>query len=163
WFSAWARSPPAQCSFWSGRRVRGVGRSSRPGQAQRVFHQPQNNGKHSANPRCLRSPGSRLPFPMQPKGWTPERLLLVCRIFTDDEFRKTAMNTKNWLPGIGRPSLLPALALFAFSAHADGPADNRADQVRPVPPPGLAMDAADRQELQEGVARLGHEIADLRE
>ncbi|MGB7329416.1 MAG: prolyl oligopeptidase family serine peptidase [Rubripirellula sp.] len=45
-------------------------------------------------------------------------------------------------------SLSFVLVVFAgivaggLSALADGPADNRADQVRPIPPPGIELDAA---------------------
>jgi pimeloyl-ACP methyl ester carboxylesterase len=44
----------------------------------------------------------------------------------------------------------------------DGPADNLVDKVRPVPPPGVSVPAADRQALQDGVDALGKEIASLR-
>ena len=55
-----------------------------------------------------------------------------------------------------------ALTLTAAVLRADGPGDNRADKVRPVPPPGVAIPAADRQELQAGVEALGKEIDELR-
>jgi dienelactone hydrolase len=58
--------------------------------------------------------------------------------------------------------VLSALTLAAGALRADGPADNRADKVRPVPPPGAAIPAADREELQTGVDALGKEIDDLR-
>ncbi len=45
---------------------------------------------------------------------------------------------------------------------ADGPQDNLADKVRRIPPPGLAVAAEDRIELEAGVAALGNEIAELR-
>ena len=57
---------------------------------------------------------------------------------------------------------LSALALAAASLHADGPGDNVADKVRPVPPPGVEIPAADREALQAGVNELGKEIDDLR-
>jgi hypothetical protein len=47
-------------------------------------------------------------------------------------------------------------------AQADGPADNLADKVRRIPPPGVALEAADRQELELKVQALGKEIGDLR-
>jgi dienelactone hydrolase len=58
--------------------------------------------------------------------------------------------------------VLSALTLAAGALRADGPADNRADKVRPVPAPGVAIPAADREELQKGVDALGKEIEDLR-
>ncbi len=54
------------------------------------------------------------------------------------------------------------LILGSFSLEADGPADNLPDQVRRVPPPGIALPAADRAELETGVAELGREIDALR-
>lgn len=46
---------------------------------------------------------------------------------------------------------------------ADGPADNQADKVRPVPPPGVVIADTDRRELEAGVAELGREIDSARE
>jgi hypothetical protein len=57
--------------------------------------------------------------------------------------------------------ILPALFLAA-AVYADGPNDNLPDKVRPVPPPGIVIPDADRQELQAGVEALGQEIAALR-
>ena len=37
-----------------------------------------------------------------------------------------------------------------FPAVADGPADNKSEQVRPVPPPGIALPDADREALTSG-------------
>ena len=45
---------------------------------------------------------------------------------------------------------------------ADGPRDNAADKVRPVPPPGIEVPAADRAELEKGVTALGQQIDALR-
>src|SRR5262245_43728591 len=53
------------------------------------------------------------------------------------------------------------LVSFAFHSLADGPGDNLADKVRRVPPPGVDLTAADREELAEGVDKLGREIAVL--
>src|SRR6266446_10513395 len=53
-------------------------------------------------------------------------------------------------------------ALFTPSALADGPADNLPDKVRPVPRKGATIAAEDRQQLEDGVARLGSEIDALR-
>src|SRR5205814_7401523 len=56
------------------------------------------------------------------------------------------------------------LALFtAALAQADGPADNLVDNVRPVPPPGIAIPADARGELQSGIDSLGEEIDALRQ
>jgi hypothetical protein len=60
------------------------------------------------------------------------------------------------------PTALLAACLAAAALHADGPADNQPDKVRPVPPPGVEIPAADRDELQAGVDQLGKEIDDLR-
>jgi dienelactone hydrolase len=54
--------------------------------------------------------------------------------------------------------LLAAVALV----RADGPGDNLPDKVRPVPPPGVAVPAEDRADLQAGVDALGKEIDGLR-
>jgi predicted peptidase len=51
---------------------------------------------------------------------------------------------------------------IALNTLADGPADNLADKVRRVPPPGIAIPAAARTELEAGVADLGKEIDSLR-
>ncbi len=54
---------------------------------------------------------------------------------------------------------LPILSTFSsVSAQQDGPTD-----VRPVPPPGVAVPEADRAELAAGIAALGKEIDSLRE
>src|SRR5690349_12230959 len=60
-----------------------------------------------------------------------------------------------------RISLACAALLFAATARADGPADNIADKVRPVPPPGIKLSDGDRQELTDRTAALGKEIAAL--
>jgi pimeloyl-ACP methyl ester carboxylesterase len=57
--------------------------------------------------------------------------------------------------------LLLWLALVPLLA-ADGPGDNVPDKVRPVPPPGVKIAEADRQELQKAVDALGTEIDELR-
>jgi hypothetical protein len=57
---------------------------------------------------------------------------------------------------------LAALALIGGLGFADGVQDNRVNNVRPVPPPGVAIPADARAELQQGVADLGKEIDDLR-
>jgi predicted peptidase len=54
------------------------------------------------------------------------------------------------------------LLFLITAAHADGPADNIVDNVRRIPPPGVAVPAADRAELEAGIAQLGSEIDALK-
>ncbi|EMI22491.1 putative secreted protein [Rhodopirellula maiorica SM1] len=54
------------------------------------------------------------------------------------------------------------LLLLISTALADGPADNVADQVRPVPPLGIELSQADRNELEGGLAQLNKKIEQLR-
>ena len=54
------------------------------------------------------------------------------------------------------------VVVLALCARADGPADNLADKVRPVPPPGAAISDADRAELQAGLEQLGAALGDAR-
>ena len=51
-----------------------------------------------------------------------------------------------------------ACVLATSLVFADGPKDNALDQVRPVPPPGIAVGDADRAELEKGAGDLGKEI-----
>ena len=62
------------------------------------------------------------------------------------------------------PRLLPLLlgVVISISAFADGPADNQADKVRRVPPPGVVIAATDRAELKEGADQLARELDTLR-
>lgn len=62
---------------------------------------------------------------------------------------------RRWFPMCG---LLVACGM----ALGDGPQDNLVDKVRRIPPPGVALQPADRAELEAGVEALGKEIADLR-
>ncbi|HTU23005.1 MAG TPA: hypothetical protein VMG10_33520, partial [Gemmataceae bacterium] len=59
----------------------------------------------------------------------------------------------------------PLLCVVVIAAllHADGPGDNRPDKVRPVPPPGIPIDDADRPSLQAEVEALGKDIEQLRQ
>ena len=59
-----------------------------------------------------------------------------------------------------RASLLTLLV--ATAVRADGPADNVAEKVRPVPPPGIMVPAEVRDELQSGIDALGKEIDQLK-
>jgi len=55
--------------------------------------------------------------------------------------------------------LVVASPVFLF---ADGPADNSAANVRPVPPPGLALQPADKTALEQGVKDLDALINDAK-
>lgn len=55
------------------------------------------------------------------------------------------------------------LALALLAAHADGPADNSLDKVRPVPPPGKPVSASDRASLEPGLKELASDISQLRD
>ncbi|MES2793620.1 MAG: prolyl oligopeptidase family serine peptidase [Planctomycetota bacterium] len=46
-------------------------------------------------------------------------------------------------------------------AIADGPADNKADQVRPVPPPGIALPDADKDALTAGLQPFQTKLDEL--
>ncbi len=59
-------------------------------------------------------------------------------------------------------SMVLGLFLIATRVGADGPGDNIVDKVRPVPPPGIKLSAADQQELSLGVEQLGKAITELR-
>jgi hypothetical protein len=68
---------------------------------------------------------------------------------------------RSWLALAG----LLALALSSppgSVVRADGPADNRPDSVRPVPPPGIRLSEADRKALGDGLATLNAELSTLR-
>ena len=45
---------------------------------------------------------------------------------------------------------------------ADGAQDNRADGVRPVPPPGVEVSAADKTQLESSLNQLRQRISELR-
>ncbi len=57
---------------------------------------------------------------------------------------------------------LAALFALTFTALADGPADNKFDVVRRVPPEGIQIAPAARTELQTGADALAKEIDSLR-
>ena len=56
-----------------------------------------------------------------------------------------------------------AAILSAVRLVADGPADNRVDSVRRIPPPGVVIADEARKELTDRVGQLGTEIGKLRE
>jgi dienelactone hydrolase len=57
--------------------------------------------------------------------------------------------------------ILTVVACAASPLRADGPADNVADRVRPVPPEGVEVPAAERQQLGAGLAELQKAIDGL--
>ena len=61
-----------------------------------------------------------------------------------------------------RLAVAAVLLASILVVRADGPSDNIPDKVRPVPPPGVAISGADREELEKGVADFGEEIEALR-
>src|SRR4051812_38836467 len=65
-------------------------------------------------------------------------------------------------PMHARLSFILFCCLVSQRLLADGPADNIAEKVRPVPPKGATISAEDRQTLEQGVADLRHEIEGLR-
>ena len=58
-------------------------------------------------------------------------------------------------------STLATLLFSICSSLADGPADNVAEKVRPVPPEGTKLPDADREEIQKGLKELQTIIAGL--
>jgi len=54
-----------------------------------------------------------------------------------------------------------SLTIACATLHADGPADNRVDNVRPVPPPGVAIPETDRAALRQGAAALAAVLEEL--
>jgi len=52
--------------------------------------------------------------------------------------------------------------VLAVAASADGERDNQVDNVRRIPPPGVAVPDADKAELTAGLEALGKEIDALR-
>ena len=53
------------------------------------------------------------------------------------------------------------LALTTSTILADGPTDNQAASVRPVPPSGIVIDSEVRSSLQKELGLLKDQIADL--
>jgi predicted esterase len=53
--------------------------------------------------------------------------------------------------------------LASLSAAYDGPQDNKADNVRRIPPPGIKISDADRAELSKDVAAFEQEIKQVRQ
>jgi len=57
----------------------------------------------------------------------------------------------------------PLIAFVVLvGAVRDGERDNQPDNVRPIPPPGVAVPEADRAELLKGLEELGREIETVR-
>jgi hypothetical protein len=61
-----------------------------------------------------------------------------------------------------RQFVLTLALVFTCSLRADGPADNLADKVRPVPPPGIEVPADERASLEQGLAELGKALENIR-
>lgn len=70
------------------------------------------------------------------------------------------MLSARWFPQVF--TVFALLGLVPLVGWADGPKDNFPDQVRKIPPPGIALPEADRQELAKGVNALAQEIESLR-
>jgi pimeloyl-ACP methyl ester carboxylesterase len=64
---------------------------------------------------------------------------------------------------VRRIGLLVAATAVVSVLRADGPQDNLADKVRPIPPPGIAVPPEKRQALETAVEALAKDIAKLRE
>ncbi|MFN0067276.1 MAG: prolyl oligopeptidase family serine peptidase [Limisphaerales bacterium] len=64
------------------------------------------------------------------------------------------------IPILHRGAMLTLAAgwLAVLPLQGDGPADNRSDNVRPIPPPGVAIAAGDRVELSARAAVLAAEL-----
>ncbi len=56
-----------------------------------------------------------------------------------------------------------AVFIVASATLIDGPQDNRPENVRPVPPPGVSVPDADRAELESGLNALAVQIAAVRQ
>ena len=54
------------------------------------------------------------------------------------------------------------LCLLALPCAADGEQDNKPDNVRPIPPPSIAVPDADKAELAAGLDALGKDLDALR-
>lgn len=54
-----------------------------------------------------------------------------------------------------------ACVSISLVARADGPADNKSDQVRPVPPPGIAIPDAEKEALTAGFQPLQAKLDEL--
>src|SRR5688500_14824282 len=61
-----------------------------------------------------------------------------------------------------RASTFLSLVVMSGLVIADGPADNQRANVRPIPPPGVEIPAADRDALTKGAAELKQIIEDAR-
>ena len=74
------------------------------------------------------------------------------------------MKVEGWVGFRHHRGVMSRILLFFATialVWADGPADNRADRVRPVPAPGREIPAADRSELAAGVEQLRAQIKSL--
>ncbi|MCA9111926.1 MAG: hypothetical protein KDA52_18375, partial [Planctomycetaceae bacterium] len=55
-----------------------------------------------------------------------------------------------------------SLSLSVATTNADGPADNRPESVRQIPPPGIEISAEDRTRLQVELGELQKQVETLR-
>lgn len=60
-------------------------------------------------------------------------------------------------------SMIVVTTLVATSVWGDGPADNRSDSVRPVPPLGIELSAGDERILVQGLMELSATIDSIRD
>ncbi len=61
-----------------------------------------------------------------------------------------------------QPTLAIALTVLSNFTYADGPADNQAQFVRHIPPPGIAIESSERESLQSKLAELSSKLDALR-
>jgi len=74
------------------------------------------------------------------------------------------LETLDWVPSMKSFHFIISfgVAIVASTLIADGPADNQASSVRPVPPPGIAIEIAMRGRLQHELDTLQSQVAELR-
>jgi dienelactone hydrolase len=65
------------------------------------------------------------------------------------------------LAAMRRHLFLAAYACLALLSSKAAPAENALENVKPIPPPGIAISDTDRRELENGVAELGKQIESL--
>ena len=83
-----------------------------------------------------------------------------CRLFPIS-FRASLTLRSALVPTLLASALSLSVLTVSHRSGADGAGDNQPDNVRRIPPPGVEVPAADRDELQKGADRLGAEIEGL--
>ncbi len=68
-----------------------------------------------------------------------------------------------WLVPVAVALVTVAVVRDPHPAAADGPADNKAEQVRPVPPPGIPLPDADKEALTSGGQPLQSKLDELQQ